>query len=67
MGFFDDLFNDDIIWIVLLLLLVFVLPQKCSEPVIKNKTCDCEEHFECNNDIIYRSTRGKRERRRLVY
>lgn len=67
MGFFDDLLNDDIIWVVLLLLLVFLLPHKCSEPIIKNKACDCEEQFECNKDIIYRSTRGKRERRRLVY
>jgi len=73
MGFFDDLLNDDIIWVVLLLLLVFVLPQKCCEPILKNKACDCEEQFECNKDvicnkdIIYRSTRGKRERRRLVY
>lgn len=66
MGFFDDLFNDDIIWVVLLLLLVCVFPQKCSEPIIKKKEC-CEEDCQFNKDIIYRNTRGKRERRRLVY
>ncbi|MGI5998405.1 MAG: hypothetical protein ACOX89_07050 [Lutispora sp.] len=65
MGFLDDLLNDDMIWVVLLLVLVFVLPQKCSEPIIKNKAC--EEDLKCNKDIIYRNTRGKRERRRLVY
>lgn len=65
MGFFDDIFNEDIIWVVLLLLLVFILPQKRSEPIFKNK-CNKEE-LECSKDIIYRNTRGKRERRRLVY
>ncbi|SHI45353.1 hypothetical protein [Lutispora thermophila] len=66
MGFLDDLLNDDIIWVVLLLLLVFVFPQRCSEPIIKKKDCGVED-CQCNESIIYRSTRGKRERRRLVY
>lgn len=66
MGFFDDIFNEDIMWVVLLLLLVFVLPQRCAEPIFKNKDKK-EENSECKKDIIYRRTRGQRERRRLVY
>ena len=70
MGFFDDIFNEDIIWVVLLLFLVFVLPQRCAEPIFKNKDKSKdkkEENIECKKDIIYRSTRGQREHRRLVY
>lgn len=66
MGFFDDIFNEDIIWVVLLLLLVFILPQRRSEPIFKSK-CNKEEDIQCSKDIIYRNTRGQRERRRLVY
>lgn len=65
MGLFDDIFNEDIIWVVLLLLLVFVLPQRCTEPIFKNK--GKEENIECKKDIIYRRTRDQKERRRLVY
>ena len=43
MGFFDDFFNEDIIWVVLLLFLVFILPQKRCEPVFKGK---CEDKCE---------------------
>jgi len=70
MGFFDDFFNEDIIWVVLLLLLVFILPQKRCEPVFKGKCedkCEKEQDIQHHKDIIYRNTRAGRERRRLVY
>lgn len=66
MGFLDDLFDDDIIWIVLLLFLVFVLPQRNCQPVLNDKCCP-EEHLKLDRDIIYRRTRGKKERRQLIY
>jgi len=66
MGFLDDLLNDDIIWVALLLFLVFVLPQKSSQPIINDKCC-FEEHLKYDKDIIYRRDRGKKERRQLVY
>lgn len=74
MGFFDDIFNEDMIWVVLLLILVFLLPQKRSQPIFKNKSqiqskdeCINQPNTICSKDIICRNTRGERERRRLVY
>lgn len=70
MGFFDDIFNEDIIWVVILLLLVFILPQKRCEPIFKNECkdeCSKQQNAKYREDIIYRSQRGQRERRRLIY
>ncbi|MCQ1530011.1 hypothetical protein [Lutispora saccharofermentans] len=76
MSFFDEIFNKDIIWILLLLFLVCILPQRCSEPIIKNKGLKEEsdqcgkEDIECgkdSKDIIYRKAKSQKERRRLVY
>lgn len=50
----DFLFDDDIVFMLILLFIIFMLPQKsCTDTEDKKHTC------EKTKDIIYRSKRRK--------
>lgn len=51
------IFDDDMIWILFLLVIVFFLPQKCCK-----NTNGSELQCEKSRDIIYRSQRRKKKK-----